>query len=326
MAFIVWRAGRYAELLHSVREGRTVRQVRLAWLGADPAVTPALKAEVAAKHPQISVDWDKIAEALAQHPVAPDPEEERSRRLVAAVAEPVLHDWLTRYHRRIRRERVEVVEQEWWPEFRETLLSRPDLSDLLVESQLLDEAAYQAVSAAETNHERRKRAREEERKSREASKRAQLVAAVDVALEAIAREYAEGLEWARSLLGAYPAAEERAGDPRFLQVRAAEAVRLGKATSEVAERAMEIVLSAASSWSQSGRLPARLWDQAVGRLPVDVPAQLVVDRARERAGLAGGAPQEAERNAQVLLNLLDARRRDEEKRQAAVAPRSRRRR
>ena len=313
MAFIVWREGRYAELLHSVREGKTVRQVRLAWLGARPVVTETLKAEVAANHPQVRVDWKKIEEAIAQHPVPPDPGEARFRQLVAAVAEPVLHDWLTRYHRRIRRERVETVEREWWPEFRERLLSRSDLPKLLTEPRLLDEAADQAVTSAEINWVERKHTRQEAQSRAEAAQRAQLVAAIDATLRAIQEEYTGGLEWARHLLGAFPAAEERAGDVGFLRARASEVIRRGEATVEAAERAIEIVLSAARTWSQSGRLPERPWDAALRRVPLDAPAPLIGERARALAGAAGRSEQEGERNAQVLRNLLDARRRGQEK-------------
>lgn len=37
MAYLVWRPGRYAELVQAVREGGRGRQVRLAYLGARPA-------------------------------------------------------------------------------------------------------------------------------------------------------------------------------------------------------------------------------------------------------------------------------------------------
>ena len=322
MAFIVWRAGRYAELLHSVRDGKRVRQVRLAWLGARPTVTEALKEEVAAAHPQVHVDWKKIEEALDKSPAPPDPGEERFHRLVAAVAEPVLHDWLTRYHRRIRRERVEVVEREWWPAFRQAMLSRPDLPDLLMEPDRLHEVAYRAVAAVETSHERRRRDREEGQRRQQEVERAQLVAAIDATLKAIQNEYTDGLEWARNLLGAYPSVDPHAGEVEFLRAAAAEAVRRRDATFEASDHAVEVVLSAAQTWSRSGHLPARLWDEPVRQVPVDVPTHLIGERARILADEAGLSVKEAERNAQVLLNLLDTRRRDQE--QFAAAPVKRR--
>ncbi|MBE3598395.1 MAG: hypothetical protein IMX02_06225 [Limnochordaceae bacterium] len=59
MAYLVWRRGRYAELVQAVREGGRVRQVRLAYLGARPRLTPALKARVEQQHPG-GVDWAKL--------------------------------------------------------------------------------------------------------------------------------------------------------------------------------------------------------------------------------------------------------------------------
>ncbi len=321
MAFIVWREGRYAELLCSVRQGKSVRQARLAWLGARPSVTEALRAEVAAKHPQVRVDWEKIEAALASHPLRPEPGEERFRQLLAAVCEPVLHDWLTRYHRRIRRERVEVVEREWWPEFKETLLGRSDLSTLLLEPQLLDKVAYGAVVVAEQHYEQRRREQEQVQKRQREAERAHLAALVDAALEAIRREYTEGLQWASELLRVFPSEDRRASDVGFLRAMAAEAVRRGDATAEASEAAIEIVLSAASS----GRLP-RLWDDIVWRVPLDVPAEFVRERSQVLVSAWGGGPDEAPRNSQVLLNLLDARRREHEKMQLTAGRlRSRRR-
>lgn len=322
MAFIIWRRGRYAELVHSLRSGSSVRQLRLAWLGAHPAITPALRAQVAAAHPHIPIDWDRIAAALARHPNPPEPapDAERFDQLVAATAEPVLHDWLTCYHRRIRRERIATVETEWWPEFRSALLARPDLPDLLLHPLLLERAATDAVDAAETHHLVRQRAQQQAAAREAAAARYLLVSLIDLTLQAIQEEYSLGLEWARTLLGAFPSAEERAGDLAFLRGRADEALRRGEASPAAAERAIELVLAAARSWSRFGRLPQRRWDAPLARLPLDAPDQLITERAAALAAVSGLPAQNASRNAQVLLNLLDTRRREQ---RGAAQPRRR---
>ena len=303
MAFIVWRRGRYAELVHSVRSGHSVRQLRLAWIGARPAITPALRAQVAAAHPHIHVDWDQISAALAQHPLPPEPapDADRFNQLVAATAEPVLHDWLTRYHRRIRRERVTTVESQWWPEFRSSLLTRPDLPDLLLHPPLLDQAASAAVDAAEAHHLARLRAQQQAAARAVAAQRALLSAAVDAALAAVRAEYSHGLQWACDLLGYYPPGDPRASDPAFLAARAAPAIADGSLSPADADRAISLLLAAASA----PRLP-RLWDGLLDRLPPDTPPDLI--HARSLA--AGSPPERARRDAQVLLNLLDTRRRE----------------
>lgn len=303
MAYVVWRRGRYAELLHSVRSGSSVRQIRLAWLGARPTITPALRAQVAAAHPHIPVDWDQVAAALARHPHPPEPapDAERFDQLVAATAEPVLHDWLTCYHRRIRRERIAVVEAEWWPEFRSALLARPDLPDLLLNPLLLERAAFAAVAAAETHHLARQRAQQQAAARAAAAERARVTAVVDAALAAIRAEYSQGLQWACDLLGFYPAGDPRATDRAFLTARAATAVARGALSPAAAERAISLLLASASA----PRLP-RLWDGLIDRIPPDTPPDLI--QARSLA--AGSPPELARRDAQVLLNLLDARRRE----------------
>ena len=63
MAYMVWRRGRYAELVRGVREGERVRQVRLAYLDARPRLTPALKARGKAQCPG-GVDRAKIEAAI----------------------------------------------------------------------------------------------------------------------------------------------------------------------------------------------------------------------------------------------------------------------
>lgn len=303
MAFIIWRRGRYAELVHSVRSGHSVRQLRLAWLGARPAITPALRAQVAAAHPHIHVDWNQISAALAQHPLPPGPapDADRFNQLVAATAEPVLHDWLTRYHRRLRRERVAVVESQWWPEFRSSLLARPDLPDLLLHPPLLEQAASTAVAAAEAHHLARLRAQQQAAARAAAVARAQLAADIDAVLAAIRAEYSQGLQWACDLLGYYPAGDPRASDHAFLSARAAPAIASGSLSPADADRAISLLLAAASAT----RLP-RLWDGLLDRLPPDTPPDLV--HARSLA--ATSTPERARRDAQVLVNLLDSRRRE----------------
>jgi hypothetical protein len=64
MAFVRWR-GRSAELLATVYERGTSRQVRLAILGAR-GVAPETRADVAARFPGIRVDWDAVELALAR--------------------------------------------------------------------------------------------------------------------------------------------------------------------------------------------------------------------------------------------------------------------
>ncbi len=64
VAFVRWR-GRSAELLATVYERGTSRQVRLASLGAR-GVAPETRADVAERFPGIRVDWDAVDLALAR--------------------------------------------------------------------------------------------------------------------------------------------------------------------------------------------------------------------------------------------------------------------
>jgi hypothetical protein len=94
-----------------------------------------------------------------------------------------------------------------------------------------------------------------------------------------------GRAYGRAGVGAAPAGgvPRRGGAPRGRRVPQRPGRRgdpAGEAVPEAAERAIEIVPATARAWSEGGRLPGRLWDGAVRRVPLDAPAELIGERAR----------------------------------------------
>lgn len=174
MAYLVWRQGKYAELLHSYRtdEGK-VRQMRVAYLGRSPVVTDELKARVAAEHPDIDVDWSAIEDAVSARtdavPGSAEPSGregvalkrvaarpmlwaffESMRRGLLQADEPLLWDRPAPPPRRRPGYSAEEAQERLWPVFVRIMETRPDLPELLRNPEALAEAVRSAYRRAET--------------------------------------------------------------------------------------------------------------------------------------------------------------------------------
>lgn len=157
VAYLVWRRGRYAELVQAVREGNRVRQVRLAYLGARPRLTPALKARVEQRAPG-AVDWGKVeAEIRARGGVVAAEDDyglpegprpilwayfEALRRGLLFADEPAPWDNDGAPPQRP----VTVADRDayryLWPRFVRAMLARPDLRELLRDPQRLRQETW----------------------------------------------------------------------------------------------------------------------------------------------------------------------------------------
>lgn len=73
MAFVRWR-GNSAELVTTIYDQGRSRQLHLAALGCMRCVYADVRADVAARFPQVPVDWDAVDLALAQGPPAHRPQ------------------------------------------------------------------------------------------------------------------------------------------------------------------------------------------------------------------------------------------------------------
>lgn len=146
MAYVVWRKGRYAELVRGVREGDRVRQVRLAYLGARPRLTPAVRARVEAQCPG-GVDWARIEAAILARggqvadeddyglPEGPRPilwaYFEALRRGLLWADEPAPWTLDGPPPQRPSRVAERDASRYLWPRFARAMLGRPDLGELL---------------------------------------------------------------------------------------------------------------------------------------------------------------------------------------------------
>jgi len=65
MAFIR-RKGEYYYLVHSVRDGDTVKQITLAYLGKNPYISNEMRERVEQEHPDIDIAWDELMEVREQ--------------------------------------------------------------------------------------------------------------------------------------------------------------------------------------------------------------------------------------------------------------------
>jgi hypothetical protein len=72
MAFIRWR-GTCAQLLTTRYEQGHSRQICLANLHGGYAISPSVRAAIAAQYPQLHIDWDHVSRTLAAGPPAARP-------------------------------------------------------------------------------------------------------------------------------------------------------------------------------------------------------------------------------------------------------------